>query len=170
MYNEPEYDVEEKIKLDKEKTRAKKKVDLPAGEDDFEKCKVILTKTQNNEYEDPDNHYCEINIPSKVKLGDDLVIKLSNNALNIHYVLGDGFEWKRKEKFDPKSDYHIQLRPTVDKKEHDKNSITIPIGLVQTINKKEYQMWLSGYYYIEIRAYGDEWHEDTVASRMIKIE
>jgi hypothetical protein len=151
--------------------KAKDSFKLPTGKDDFEECKKLLIKSQHNIYEDPDKHYCEIDIPDKVKLGEDLVIKLSSKVSNVHYILGDGYEWKRVERFDPKSDYQMQMRPTVDKKEknYDKTKITIPIGKMETISKKEYQMWLTGYYYVMVRAYGNEWHEDTVVKRMVEV-
>lgn len=146
--------------------------ELPNGKEDYEKCKDVLIKSQHNTYEDPDNHYCEIDIPSSVKFGEDLVIKLSKKPENIHYVLGDGYEWKKKVKFDPlNTEWEIQLRPTVSKEQKKYNSkeIRIPIGKIQNINKIDHQMWLEGYYYVVVRAYANEWHEDTVVKRMVKV-
>lgn len=194
LENEPEYELgipdneskEDKIKAISEKLRSddvkeekkeekkqEKKQYKPykKGRLDFEDAKQWLIDNQYVEYEDPDQKYCEITIPTTVTMGEDLVIKLSNKVTKVHYLFGDGYSWKKTSVYDPKSEYDIQLRPTIDedKKKFNDNEIKIPIGSIKTINKVKYEMWLEGYYLCVVRAYANEWHEDTVVKRMVKV-
>ena len=179
-YTTPEFDTKtdkiikslksDGVKKEVKKEKKKEKVLPPVyGRDDFEKCKDALKKEQENIYEDPDNHYCEIDIPKTVKLGETLKIKLSREALNVHYLLGDDYKWNKVEKYNLKSDYGINMRPTVEEKEKNKKEITIPIGRMEKISGQEHQMWLAGQYYILVRTFGTQWHEDTVSKRIIEV-
>ena len=137
-YNEPEYEVvDESIKITKNnvhirgsgkttKSKDEKTIDdlkkkvkkekkkepepYPKGRNDFEKTVKLLQRNQYNVWEDPKNHYCDITIPKKVTLGEDLVIKLSKKVAKVEYVFGDGYDWKKKNVYDNDSDFDISPR------------------------------------------------------------
>lgn len=162
-----------KVKLDKEKPKKESKApkDYPKGKLDFEQAKRALQQNQYNIWEDPDNHYCEIKIPKLVTLGEDLVIKLSRKVKRIHYMFGDGYKWTKQDTYNPKSEFDISMRPTVELKDDNFNDdkIVIPTGEIKKINNLDYQMWLTGHYYLTVRAYNKEWHEDAVAKTMVEL-
>lgn len=172
-YKKVEGKSNENIKLDEEKERKKESKIEPyaKGRDDFEDAVKWLSKQQYEEFEDPDNKYCTFTLPKLVTMGEDIVIKLSNKVKNVHYLFGDGYKWAKTSHYDPKSDFEIQLRPTVsyDKKDVNVNEIRIPTGSIKTINKQDYETWLTGKYLLVVRVYGKEWHEDTVIKRMVEI-
>lgn len=162
------------IKTDESKKEEPKKVEIKTyakGKDDFEKAKEWLIRQQYEEFEDPTQKYCEFTIPKMVKLGEELVIKLSNKVKNAHYLFGDGYKWDRVKHYDPKSEYDIQLKPTVQENitDFNKDEIRIPIGKIKKINRVDYETWLTGYYYCVVRVFGKEWHEDVVIKRMVKV-
>ncbi len=138
---------------------------------DFEDAKKWLINNEYIEYEDTDQIYCEIKIPKMVTLGEELVIKLSNNVKNVHYLFGDGYKWARTSQYEPKSDYDIQLRPTIEEdiKDFKDKEIRIPIGKIKKIGNQEYETWLVGYHLCVVRTFGKEWHEDTIVKRMVKV-
>lgn len=174
--NEPEFETEPAIIVDEAKQESKKESKkeikpYAKGRGDFDDAIKWLSKQQYEEFEDPDNKYCTFTLPKLVTMGEDIVIKFSNKVKNINYLFGDGYKWAKKSHYDPKSDFDIQLRPTVsyDKKDVNVDEIRIPTGSIKTINKQDYQTWLNGKYLLVVRVYGKEWHEDTVIKRMVEI-
>lgn len=150
-----------------------KEIENKVEETDPVKRELNKLKVIEVTHNDPNNPYVEIKVPDSVKLGEKLVISISKKVPNIQIGFGDGLVWKRENKYDPDSKQKLFLKPTVliNKKRGDFNDdkIEIDVGLIKKVGRRDTQIWLSGDYLLEVRAFGRNWDEETSIRKTVKV-
>jgi hypothetical protein len=168
-----EYEVKE-IEITEVKEIEKPDVkEIGFEETDPVKKEINKLRTIEVTHNNPSQPYVDIKVPDTVKLGEKLVINISKKVPNIQVGFGNDLAWVRKEKFNPKSEKILLLKPTILIDKHlgnfNDDKIEIDVGLIKKVGSNNTQMWLTGDYLLEVRVFGKQFSEETSIRKTVSV-
>jgi predicted PilT family ATPase len=140
---------------------------ITSKEQEFEKIKQKLRDEQENEYENPDKIYVDIDIPSKGKVGEECIVKLSKKVPVAEFALSEKLSWKKKDKFDRFSKEELCASPFKIEQLKDVDEVKFKW---EELDGRGRNMLKSGEYFLEISARSKNAREETTARRIIRVE
>jgi hypothetical protein len=108
-------------------------------------------------------------VPPVAKIGDSIEIEFSKEVKNIEVNIGNWIEYKREDKYNPKSKNVISMRPSLIQKDNNKKSIKVKLGETGYIHQKPMERWEKGTYLVDIVCTGEEEGEQTQYTRIMKL-
>lgn len=151
-------DIEEDIKKEK-----------ALNKDPLEKIKQKLRDNQETVYADPDKIYVELKIPKTGKVGGECKVKFSKKVPLAQITISEQLEWKRSDKYNPRSKMRLVNKPFNIISKKDCDYISIKFEDIGYVRGKQTNMLREGEYLIEARGYSIQAYEDTTAKRLVKV-
>lgn len=137
--------------------------------DPLEIAKQKLRDEQENVYENPEKKYVEIDIPSTGKVGEELVVKFSKKVPKAQIAISEKLEWKRLDKYNPKSEYKLIPSRFNFKEVKDVDKVSIELADYGFVGQKKVNNLRAGEYLIEARGWSTQGGEETTARRLVKV-
>ena len=137
----------------------------------LESEKQRLRDKQEDEYEDPDNIYVKIKIPTSGKIGEDCVVKFSKKVPMAQLVISQDIQMKRKYvSLGKKGEPELTCKGFIIVEAKDCKEIRATWEDIGYLHSVRTNLLLAGEYVVEARGYSNEAYEETTSRRLISVK